>query len=76
MTQDCYLEIPEQKRLVAQALALINWWAEANGYRKLADDQSLPIDPYDLEWGVYRDSQRDMLRVVDGKAFRKVEVKE
>ncbi len=60
--------------LVAQILTLIK---EA-GYVKLADDQTLPEIPvnfYDYQdVADYRAGQYFMLKVVDGKVWRKVEL--
>ncbi len=60
--------------VVDRILALVK---EA-GYVKLADDQSLPRNPYPVDDNSfdgrigYGEGQQDMLKVVDGKAWRKV----
>ena len=70
----CYHSISESRLAI---LALIK---EA-GYVRLSKDQSLPKPPvfYD-DWGgesgleAYGQAQQDMLKVKEGKAFRKVEL--
>ncbi len=75
--------LPEDWKDLDRFLLLAEDWAKANGYVELADDQSLPTNPYKVVYTqdqlsnyAYAYAQQDMLKVVEGKTWRKVEVKD
>ena len=72
--QEVREDIAENLEIADQILALTDAYYKEKykDYVKLDKDQSLPKDPYDVEWGIYRDAQKDMLQIRDGKAWRKV----
>ena len=74
------------EKATAQILSLTDEYYQEKyaGYVKLCDDQSLPPIPLPVNADaihespkfrdVYRWAQQDMLKTVDGKAFRRVEL--